>query len=426
MADDFSAYGWGQGLSDMLGGYLSETEKIRAENDKKNQEQQQVEQVALQHLMTSDDPRVKAAAITAWLQPRKAGPGVLAKWYGAQEGHPAFQQVQTILGQGTPGMAPWLTPEQKTAAEYRGARTGQAEGIFNEYEKRTGGPPPQPFVENVLRAMSGAAQRAIALQPGVIGRRGADGKIVYENGFFDASTGEYYDSTYTPVYDGVDFRKTGIHDAGSQNIQWKQRTDGKYDVMNKTTGQVMATTDQPYVMPPAPAPGIIQPREGQPAQAVTGRGTGPFTAVDIAGTERPQETLRETYQRLNALKLNIEARAQKEDPNILGLDRIPYEAAVDHYAQVNGLENYAALIRRINEIDKQLTAGRKPPQQKPQSNLTPPPGGITPADATSQNEDLAQKPRALDAAGNVDLNVIRARVRALQGQGRGSEPPRQP
>jgi hypothetical protein len=419
MADDFSAYGWGQGLSDMLGGYLSESDKIRQENEKKNQEQLGIEQVALQHLMTSDDPRVKAAAITSWLSPRKSGPGPLAKWYGQQEANPAFQQVQTILGQGTPGMAPWMTPQQKTESEYGSAITGRSEGIFNEYEKRTGVPPPQGFVERTLAGMSGAPQRAMALQSGVIGRKGPNGQTVYENGFFDPSSGEYYDQSYTPVYDGVDFRRTGIHDVGSTGSKWYQLPDGTYQHVD-AQGRLMGITSMPGVLPPGPAPAIIQPGPGgEPARAVTGgRGGQPFTVTDLPGTGRQQETLRETYQRLNSLKLDIERQAQKEDANILGLDRASYETAVDHYAQKAGLGSYSALIQRMNEIDKQLTA----PQNKPQSTLRPPPGPVTPPQEPAPKAAPKKEDMKLGAPGNVDLNAIRARVKALQEGPRPSQP----
>jgi hypothetical protein len=397
MADQFSAYGWGQSLSDMLGGYLGESDKIRQENERKNELAQQHEQRILEYLATSDDTNLKTAAATAMLTQRKPGPGVLAKWYNQQAEHPAFEQVQTILGQ---TKQPWLTDEQKAASVARGTRTGSAEGIFGTYKKYTGQEPPQGFVERTLQSMSGGAQRNLPLQSGNIGRKGPDGKVVYEPGFFDPSSGEYYDQSYTPVFDAVDFRRTQSGSSTAGNFIWQRRVDGKFDVFHRDDPtHVIGTTDTEYAMPPGPAPAIIQPGAGQPARAVSGgRGPNqPYQITDLPGTARPQETLRESYQRLDALKREIEAQAQRDDPNIMGRDRSIWEPALEFYAQKNGIPSYRTLVNQLREIDEQL---RRQPQnqqqnQQPQAG-TPPPGPITPMAAAGAG---ATKPRETAATG---------------------------
>jgi hypothetical protein len=423
MADGFTSYGWSQGLSDALGGYMEETGRIRDENERRNQQQLDLEKTALQHLMTSDDPGVKAAAITAWLQPRKAGPGPLAKWFGQQQASPAFQQVQTILGPA--GKAPWLTVKEREQQQTAGQMSGRLGGAFDTYTQQIGQPPPKEYVEQTIRGALGAPERTAFAQPGtLVYEDQLEGQPRFESGSFDpgaAPAERYYTRAGAAPTRPFRWVTSGQERSQSGGRWFRHKASGQYAFFGPEatpTGEwEVVATSQP------PNPQMIPSGPGEPAQLVwpPRNPNDPIQTRQVPNTERPLESVRDTYNRLAAQVAEIERQASAEDPGILGRDRASYLDALEFWAQNRGHGSFKALLDQRNEFARRLTSPQgavQPPAPIDTAQTNAPPGPLTPqaapaaaATAPATAQPTAGRGGGRGNRGNIDVNRVLELIR---------------
>lgn len=425
----YSAYGWGQSLSDMLGGYLGETGKIREENERKNQQQLQIEQTALQHLMTADDPGVKAAAITAWLAPRKSGPGALAKWYGQQEAHPIFQQVQQMLGSaGKPASQWWQSPGEKEAA----AIQGKLRGLAQSHYETTGQWPDDDLVQHWESSLSGGPPRVVTAQHGTFfyGDK-AEGQPDFEEGSFDPGTKLYYDRFGKPVTRAGRFVPGGMERPGTtgarpfylpgrNQMQWRspEGTIGEpFDVGAPPPGTYI--DEQGNIRPLYFGGGTAPAGAAPTTPAPTGTPTGAPTPT-LAGANAKLAQVRATLNELDKLDNDIQQAAAR---GIVPTTAAKLPQKLDQVTPTlsgGRFRRYQELQNEKNRLQQQLGAPAAPGAPgAPTAPQTPPAPMATAPDAGAP----ATPPRQLGEPGAIDVERLRALIREFQRGERRLTPP---
>ena len=122
-------------LGDFLGGpggFNETSEGIRKSNQRDAEAERERESKVLEHLANSDDPEIRAAAVTGMLTRGGKSTG-LDKWFGKQQQHPAFPIISSLVGA---GHQPFASPEEKTKRETRGRVSGELEGRAGFAEQR--------------------------------------------------------------------------------------------------------------------------------------------------------------------------------------------------------------------------------------------------------------------------------------------------
>src|SRR6266851_4501282 len=134
------------GLSGFAGEFANETDRIRQENQHRQDQELDTERAALLHLAsTADNPKVKASAITALLTPKGTGGSGLSKWFNQQQSHPIFDQVHQLISGEGPGGQPsgigpaYLDPGEKERVQTEGRASGAESGTFAGIERAGAG-----------------------------------------------------------------------------------------------------------------------------------------------------------------------------------------------------------------------------------------------------------------------------------------------
>jgi hypothetical protein len=187
-----------QFLGDVLGGFNDTTDKIRQQNQVEADRQAQRDNSVFEALANSDDPEIRAAAVTGLLtnnHPARA----LDKFLGKVGTHPAYETIKGLIGQGHQAF-PGETEQQlrKTTA----TEQGKISGAFTGLDKSGVALTPEQRT-HVGMGMTGAAQRNA--QPNLGNLVLQDGSEVA--GYFDPDARTYYDQSGSPRYDVKEFRR---------------------------------------------------------------------------------------------------------------------------------------------------------------------------------------------------------------------------
>lgn len=430
------AFGMAQGMGDFLGSYNKESNLIRQENDKKNSDDAAIEQKALEHLANADDPRIRSAAVTAMLTPKKMGQGgALAKWFGQQTSHPVFDQVHQLIngggadpttGQPQEPVQPFMSIEDKTAATSAGTITGRLRGANAGYQEVTGeNLPDEDIRRGALGALGAPPSRPQPLQYGTITQ--ADGTTVA--GTYDPTSGEYTDSDGNYISGAKSFSRTNSGAAGNPNAgsKWVTQPDGKggfvqvhVDAHGKPISDAVST-----VGPNAPPNQIFQTPTGFQGVAPGRAGGAPPQVIDVQGGNIPTkpEPQSVSFDALQKIAADVEKRAQGSVAHFGGLppDQKELQAARDREAQTSGFPNYKALQDQINAGQRAISSAT----QAPPAGIEPAAGGgagggaaggpgSAPRGSTKPAETKpGGKPRAA-VPGKLDVNSILAELDKLK------------
>lgn len=179
---------------DFLRGFQDESTGMRQEADRKQSEKDARDAKVFETLANSDDPEIRAAAVTGLLTGNHPAKG-MDKWFGKVQANPIHDTIRGLIGA---GHQPFMDPAKRHATELGNdidARIASITKSSLSPENKTratlgvyGAPPPRP----------------LPLQPGTLHMK--DGTTV--PGFFDPTEGVYYDKDYQPA-DAVRFEKSG-------------------------------------------------------------------------------------------------------------------------------------------------------------------------------------------------------------------------
>lgn len=156
-------------LGDVVQGFTGGMNSIRAERTRQAELQAARDEKIFTALANSDDPDIRAAAVTGLLSGNPPARG-LDKWFGTTSTHPGYEQIKTLIGQGKqPFMDPAAREEKVTAARTRGSEYGRVSGAANAYNDIAGEWPSQDMTErmvmgsmNVGRGSSAGDRRGVA------------------------------------------------------------------------------------------------------------------------------------------------------------------------------------------------------------------------------------------------------------------------
>lgn len=204
-------------LGDFVGGFQDESSRIRTENQRSADRDQARSDSLFHALANSDDPDIRAAAVTGLLTGDHPATG-MGKWFGKVSGHPAYEQIKGLVAD---GHQPFMDPTKRHAAEKSAdldaaIATAEGHGVsLSAADKR----------RMTMSAVGAAPPRGFASQPGTITH--TDGTT--EAGSFDPDTGQHYDQYGSVSDDVVSFTYHGQRGTGSPS------TGGKWNVVKDAT-----------------------------------------------------------------------------------------------------------------------------------------------------------------------------------------------
>lgn len=193
-------------FSGFLTGLNGQIDEARAYNRKQAELQDARESAIFNSLANSDDPDIRAAAVTGLLTGKSPGK-FFDRYLGKMQEHPSFQQIRELVGSGHqafPGETEGT--RRKMEATTGGQITGRVSGaVRGAHDAGADLAPDQ--IRRVAMGATGAAQgRAPALQKVVITRK--DGTTT--GGYFnpDPSNPGFYDDDGNPIDDVVSYQNT--------------------------------------------------------------------------------------------------------------------------------------------------------------------------------------------------------------------------
>lgn len=354
------------GLGDFLGGFNEESGSIR---DKNQREQELVDarnQKVFETLANSDDPDIRAAAVTGLLTGNHPAKG-MDKWFNKVQDHPIYDTIKGLVAS---GHQPFMDPVKRHGAELQAdidARMGaiRKSGMSPEDQRRAelgifGAPPPRPY----------------GLVPGTITL--PDGTSTA--GFADPNSGEFLDSNYQSVQ-GAKFTRgtgggTGTSGHTTKTVKDANSPTGysyvRYDDSMKEIGRT----------PNAPAPGagetydFIQTPEGI---VRGGKKSGAITnAPGGEGLQKPEPPTADLAS-LRSIEASILKINPEPKPLAAGLSVSPekmqaWRTAVDAEAKRYGYDDFATLQSAIGKAAGTVSAATPPPAP-PSPRKTPPAKG---------------------------------------------------
>lgn len=101
-------------IEGLLGGFTGRKSEVEKENIRQSELASQRETAILSHLMTSDDPEIRSAAVTGLLDsasPKKRKGG-LAGWMGEMQANPSFGRIRTLMNTPVQDTQPGLPSRQ--------------------------------------------------------------------------------------------------------------------------------------------------------------------------------------------------------------------------------------------------------------------------------------------------------------------------
>lgn len=423
-------FGFAQGLGSFLGDFNDESSKIRAANERKNSDDAAIEQRALEHLATADDPQIRAAAVTAMLTPKKPGSGgVLSKWYGTQRDHPVFDQVHQLING---GVEPYMSVEDKQAATSAGNVSGRLAGANEGYKNVTGEDLPNEDIRRgALGALGAPPSRRQPLQFGNMTME--DGSQVA--GYTDPETGEFNDTDGNVLTGVVNFTKSSAagHAANpNSGATWVTKPDSssptgfvKFHV-NAQGKQMGASV--PTVGPNAPPNQVFQTPGGFSAVQPSRAGGPPPKVVPVQGGDMQTHTENPSvdFNALRQIGQDVEKRARASVAHFGGLppDEKELAVALDREAKVAGFTNWKMLQDNIAAGQRAISGAVQtaaPPEPIDASGGTAPgappapirPGSTKPAE-TKPGLRGKTPPRKPIAGGALDINKILAELDKIQ------------
>lgn len=405
------AYGNANAFSDFLGGFMGKSDEIRKINQAQAEKDREREDKALTLLANADDPGIRASAVTAMLTPRKEGsaPGLFGKWFSQQSEHPAYSQIQQIIGE----KSPFLSMQERTSQQTSGQVTGRVSGANQAYSDITGENLPD---EDIRRAALGAVG---APPPRQLGMKA--GNLTFKDGTtaggFASPDGSYYDDDGNWRDDVVSFNTTaGRTGSTTAGAKWVQQRDGSW-VHVDAAGKPLTAANVPGAPP-----------QGPPAALFPNTAAGGIGAVDprslkvtpvIPGTEsmgRPEDP-QNAFSSLKQISDSVQARAKATTPNFggLGADPAEMQGALDREAQVAGYSTWAELQAALTKA-QQAISGRVAPSPAPPAG-GPPPGPIQgPGPAGGRGARPPQKPGGQGAGMQLDMDKVLAALAVLNKQ----------
>lgn len=187
-------FGPSQFVGGLVGGFRSESDSMRQSNEAEAARQQQRDDKVFDALANSDDPDIRAAAVTGLItgnHPARA----LDKFFGKTQEHPAFEQIKGLVADGHQAF-PGATEQEtrstaaKTTGVFRGAE--QSKIPLTDQDKT-----------DVFRSMHGAARKGVNRVPIVMTLDDGSEKA----GSFDPSDGSYWDQSENQVWDVKGYRR---------------------------------------------------------------------------------------------------------------------------------------------------------------------------------------------------------------------------
>lgn len=356
-------------LGDVVGGFNDESNRIRQNNQQQADRDQQRSDKVFDALANSDDPDIRAAAVTGLLTGQHPADG-MSKWFGKVQQHPAFDQIKSLVAD---GHQPFMDPTQRKAKE-KSAEIDSAISVAHTH----GVDLTQADQRRMVMSSVGAAPpRVVSRQSGTI--KFADGHE--EPGSFDPETSTYYDQTDQPVYDAQGFTYHGrVGGTGSPStggkwttVQDKNSPTGFSSVHVDATGKEMArTTGVPAPassqdsFAPAPQPGYVLNTKKGTYQAASGE---PGAAAKTETPSQNAEALRAIEGRI--LQMHPPPKASQFVP-VTPQAQQQHRADLDAEAKNYGYADYGALQKAIADATGGVGAAvATPPPAPPVAQPTP-------------------------------------------------------
>lgn len=421
------------GFSSVVGGFQGRSEEIRKENQAKEATQQARDTKIFELLANSDDPDIRASAVTGLLTGNHPARG-LDKWFGAVGDHPVYEKIKGLVNE---GHQPFYGREKlsEIASNQAGETTkqqlkGRLTGANEAVTEITGEGMPEENINRAAMGMLGAAPPVKPLLTKTVeyldenGARQTAGvmqnQMTGEFTHLDGSPFEYGDSVTKVSNTNGSFGGAGGAGADpNKHGQWIFKADHP----GSTTG-----TKQFFTAEGAPV--------GQPVRAT--QGTPPnmtpvYTGGGIAGFDPRNNSLSptaggagmgraeapsENVSTLRALASDIERRIPRPknfvtnqpvsdpaDPRMA-----QWKTQVDAEAVKLGYQSYDALIQAIGGAAQQV-GGSVPPgigTPPPAAPASAAPGGPPPAAPQAPGAARGAKPTpgAKPAGGALDIDAI--------------------
>ncbi len=389
---------------DFLGGFTGESDNIRKSNEQKQAQIDQRNSKVFETLANSDDPDIRAAAVTGLLTGNHPSKG-MDKWFSKVQDHPIYDTIKGLVSE---GHEPFMDPAKRHATELGNdidAKVGAVKrsGMNPEDQRRAtlgvfGAPPPRP----------------LPLQPGTIHLKGGGDA----GGFFDPAEGVYYDSNYQPV-EAAGFTRNGTGagspSAGhtSKTVPDKNSPTGystvRYNDKLEEIGRALGATPPggPETFSPVNTPGGI-------AQ-FGNRGSGVSPAKGGAGVSRAEpatadlNALREVESSI--LRLHPQPKAIFTGGQVSPEKQQAWRAAVDAEAKNYGYDDFQSLQQALGGAAGGVDAATPPPQVPPGLGAKPVP--------------KSPKDKANTGKGKIDVNAILGELaKARKGVAAGPAPPK--
>lgn len=368
----------------LVGGFNDESTKIRQANTQQAEQEAQRNSKVFDALANSDDPQIRAAAVTGLLTGNHPA-DAMGKWFGKVQQHPAYDQISQLVNE---GHQPFMNPTDRKAAELDSEIKGVSKTAADLHAPLS----PDDTRRMILGKIGAPPPRPMMKQYGTIMH--SDGTS--EAGSFDPNDNQYYDQYGSPANDLKEFRHGGLaaeHPASGGN--WSTIKDSAsptgwskvhVDAAGKELGREQgASAPSPESFSPVVTPAGVQKfgnKSGTVTPAPGGAGVGhaePASAGLTSAKEVEASILKAAGPRPTALAPGLSVDPKKTQA---------WLADVDKAAQRYGYKDYADVQQKIGEAGRGVQSsvvGSAPPAVPPAAGAkkggTPPakgkkPGGI--------------------------------------------------
>lgn len=379
----------------VVGGFNQGSEAIRQRNFEEDQRQKDRDSKVFDALANSDDPDIRAAAVTGLLTGNHPARG-MDKFFNKAQDHPAYEQIRDLV---SAGHQPFLGKAEQagavTAAQHRGQIVGAGQG----FQELTGNPPSEELATTLASPWAVRGQ-----VPGNAEVYNPD-TGEWENRVVSEHAGQFIDNqTNEPITQPMrNFRRnapnpTAGRGAGVKSLQAKPVwVDGKaapgggaYQAVFDPTptdenpggvwrvnGQVIEQNRLSTPPPPAPVPGPPFVSAGAPPGANTFIPTrGGYTLAPPAMQGGRAENPTANFDTLRSLKAMVDKdapmpvsivdkKSPSTDPKKLADWRARQDAAVERYGGAQGIHTYADLQAAIGQAQGTVGAQTAPPPPAP-------------------------------------------------------------
>lgn len=351
-------------ISGLLSGFQNRSAQIRDQQTQLQQAENARHERIFDALANSDDPDIRAAAVTGMLTGAPPGKG-LSKWFGQVQQHPAFETIKGLVGE---GHQPFLGTEGKAEATARGNIQGRLGGVVSA-ERAAGYEPTPEDISAMGRGMVGTPPKSFA-------------PVAYNGEYLDPADGQWKTGTIIEqngrwLVGGVDVqgqvrnltKPSGPHAEARPRIATMDAT--AYEKMYgplppgmKGVGRVQVQMDehnQPIGSPspttePPPTFTYIPTTNGIMVGDTHHAGLSP--APGGAGVSHP-ETPSAGLAALRGIDASVRAAAGPRPKGLGGLDPTPqqlqqWQAGLDSAAKNFGYENYAALQAAMGQAGTEV------------------------------------------------------------------------